>query len=52
MRDVDGLPFRDVAALLGISENTAMKRILEGQQTASGPSGASPSRRPAGGVEP
>src|SRR4051794_40239235 len=26
MRDVDGLPFRDVAALLGISENTAMKR--------------------------
>jgi RNA polymerase sigma-70 factor (ECF subfamily) len=26
MRDVDGLPFRDVAVLLGTSENTAMKR--------------------------
>jgi len=26
MRDVDGIPFRDVAALLGTSENTAMKR--------------------------
>jgi len=26
MRDVDGVPFRDAAALLEISENTAMKR--------------------------